>query len=84
MDWDFRFGPVSAPVAASTERTIPSVSSFILSGTLTEVILAAPLPSAAPSSCVWSLRLSCSETPPLLLQPPPLIGPAPAVGLSTT
>jgi hypothetical protein len=25
---DFRYGPISAPVTASTEQTVPSVSSF--------------------------------------------------------
>jgi len=46
---DFRYGPISACMAASTERTVRSVSSLNLSGTLTEAILAAPLASAAPS-----------------------------------
>ncbi len=48
MSRDFRYGPIAAPVAASTERSVPSASSFILSGTLTELMLAAPVPSAAP------------------------------------
>ena len=50
LDRDFRYGPIFALVAASTERTVSSVSSVILSGTLTEAVFVAPRASAAPSS----------------------------------
>ncbi len=43
----------------------PSLSLFILFGTLRDVILAAHVPSVAPCSGVWLLHVSFSETPPL-------------------
>lgn len=36
---DFRYGPTSAPGVALNEQTVPSVSSFTLSDTWTDVIL---------------------------------------------
>ena len=38
------------PVVVLNGRIAPSLNSFILSGTLTEVILTTPVPSAAPRS----------------------------------
>src|SRR5439155_17281840 len=70
---DFRYGPRLPSVVAWNRRVTPALSSFILSGTLTEIMLATPGPSAAPCLWVLSLRQSCSETPPLLR--PPLSGP---------
>lgn len=42
--------PLGPSVAALNGRITPSLNSFILSGTLTEVILTTPVPSAAPRS----------------------------------
>src|SRR5213594_350075 len=53
-------------LVALNGRITPSLSSFILSGRLREVMVATHGPSAAPRLGVWSIRRPCSETPPLL------------------
>jgi hypothetical protein len=50
INQDFRYGPIAAPVTGSTDPPVPPFSSFILSGTLADAILAVPRVSAAPSS----------------------------------
>src|SRR3989442_12066945 len=61
-------------LVALNGRITPSLSSFILSSGLREVMLARHGPSAASRLGVWSIRRPCSETPPLLrprsLSPP--------------
>jgi hypothetical protein len=47
---DFKMDPLGPSVVALNGRITPSLNSFILSGTLTEVILTTPVPSAAPRS----------------------------------
>src|SRR2546425_6322684 len=66
-------------LVALNGRITPSLSSFILSGRLREVMLATPGPSAASRLGVWSIRRPCSETPPLL-RPPLLTASAPGWG----
>src|SRR5712692_5380449 len=63
-------------LAALNGRITPSLSSFILSSRLREVMLATHGPSAASRLGVWSIRRPCSETPPLR-RPPLLIASAP-------
>src|SRR6266446_9790019 len=68
---------MNSPVlVALNGRTTPSLSSFILSSRLREVMLATHGPSAASRLGVWSIRRPCSETPPLR-RPPLLIASAP-------
>src|SRR5260370_42386076 len=63
---DFRYAPTS-PLRRGVEgRITPSLTSFILSSRLREVMLATHGPSAASRLGVWSIRRPCSETPPLL------------------
>src|SRR5713226_7746720 len=63
-------------LAALNGRITPSLSSFILSSRLREVMLATHGPSAASRLGVWSIRRPCSETPPLR-RPPLLTASAP-------
>src|SRR3990172_2030482 len=58
-------------LVALNARIIPSLSSFILSSRLREVMLATHGPSAASRLGVWSIRRPCSETHPL--RRPPLL-----------
>ena len=46
LNRDFQYGPLSTAVVALNGRIIPSLSSCILCDTLTDVILAAHVPSA--------------------------------------
>jgi hypothetical protein len=65
---DFRYGPIVAPVTASTEPPILSASPAALLNTSTTVILVNPVVWVARCPRVWSLRPPCrSKTPP----PPP-------------
>jgi hypothetical protein len=52
---DFRYGPISATVAASTAQTVPSVSSFTLPDSLMAVLLTKPETCAAQVLLGWSL-----------------------------
>lgn len=79
---DFRCGPIAA-ATVSTDPPAPPFSSFILSGTLTDAILAVPRVSAAHCSSVWSVRPARAETAPLL-RPLQLIGPLSPWGSSLT
>jgi hypothetical protein len=63
-------------LAALNGRITPSLSSFILSSRLREVMLATHGRSAASRSGVWSIRRPCSETSPLR-RPPLSIASAP-------
>ena len=68
--------PFPPLVAASTEQTVPSVSSFPLPDTLTAVLLASPGACATRCFRVWSHRPCRPETPPprrlpLLIPPAP-------------
>src|SRR5712692_9876571 len=66
-------------LAALNGRITPSLSSFILSSRLREVMLATHGSSAASGLGAWSIRRPCSETPPLL-RPPLRIASAPGWG----
>jgi len=55
MSRDFRDGPISAPVAASTAQTVPSVSSFTLADSLMAVLLTKPAACATLVLLDWSL-----------------------------
>src|SRR2546422_6825314 len=66
-------------LVALNGRISPSLSSFVLSNRLREVMLATHGPSAASRLGVWSIRRPCSDTPPLL-RPPLLIASAPGWG----
>src|SRR5260370_38628051 len=61
---DFRYGPISAPVAAPTEPAVPSVSSFDSPDRLIAVLLDNPGACATRCFRVWSLPLCLSETLP--------------------
>src|SRR5438445_13038855 len=66
-------------LVALNGRISPSLSSFVLSNRLREVMLATHGPSAASRLGVWSIRRPCSATP-LLLRSPLLIASAPGWG----
>src|SRR5216684_4550244 len=69
---DFRYGAIPPLMAASTERTVPSVNSFTLPDTLTAVLLANP--GACVTGCFWvrSHRPCRRETAPPSRLPSPI------------